>query len=269
MSSSWSVLVLALIGMDDQQPSQPKAPNPPISITVDFQSPEGNRMVSSRKDATAIVVEVDDCAEPEKPRKAGLLAKMAGVCAERLAGYVFDEAKAAVIAKIAEATACDPDADERSKDDDVEVAAAFAHCFCQDLPLQLPKVARPRTNGNPEEPKESWPLTLPSAIRIALDNSEVVRVISYGAQGIPIGGFYPTPLKAGTPASDSRPDPDPNAIVIARLNSDASEWRFKAEIMAEVRSVEQQYWSLAQTHVQLRTADRAVSMARNPQSRAG
>ncbi len=31
--------------------------------------------------------------------------------------------------------------------------------------------------------------------------------------------------------------------------------------MAEVRSVEQQYWSLAQAHVQLRTADRAVGMA--------
>ena len=260
MSLSWSVLVLALIGMDDPQPSQPKAPNPPITISVDFQSPEGDHVASCRRDATAIVVEMGDCAEPKQPRKAGILAKVAGACAERLAGYVFDEAKAAVIAKIAEATACDPDADERSED--AEVTAAFAHCFCQDLPVQLQKVAKPRTVSDPE-PKESWPLTLPDAIRIALDNSEVVRVIAFGAQGVPIGGFEPTALKTGTPASDSRPNPDPkpSPIVIARLNSDASEWRFKAEIMAEVRSVEQQYWSLAQTHVQLWTADRAVGMA--------
>ena len=33
------------------------------------------------------------------------------------------------------------------------------------------------------------------AIRIGLDNSEVVRVIPFGAQGIPIGGFEPTPLE--------------------------------------------------------------------------
>ena len=260
MSLSWSVLVLALIGMDDQQPSQPKAPNPPITITVDFQSLEGEHVASCRKDAAAIVVEMQDCAEPKRPRKAGILAKMAGVCADQLAGYVFDEAKAAVIAKIAEATACDPDAAERSKDDDAEVAAAFAHCFCDDLPVPLPKVAKPRTVSDPE-PKESWPLTLPDAIRIALDNSEVVRVISFGAQGIPVGGFEPTALKAGTPANDSQPNPKSSPILIARLNADASEWRFKAELMAELRSVEQQYWSLAQTHVQLWAADRAVGMA--------
>ncbi len=208
MSSSWSVLVLALIGMDDQQPSQPKAPNPPISITVDFQSPQGNRMVSSRKDATAIVVEVDDCAEPEKPRKAGLLAKMAGVCAERLAGYVFDEAKAAIIAKIAEATACDPDADERSKAMTLNGGGVRA--------LLLPgfAVTAPESRKAPDEQQPGGAegvvaVDTPGAIRIALDNSEVVRVISFGAQGIPIGGFYPTPLKAGTPASDSRPEPMP------------------------------------------------------------
>ncbi len=38
------------------------------------------------------------------------------------------------------------------------------------------------------------------AIRIGLDNSEVVRVIAFGAQGIPIGGFEPTPLNTGAGA---------------------------------------------------------------------
>ena len=51
-------------------------------------------------------------------------------------------------------------------------------------------------------------------------------------------------------------------MVIAPVGADAAIWRFKAEVMAEVRSVEQQYWSLAQAHVQLWAADRAVSMAK-------
>ena len=50
-------------------------------------------------------------------------------------------------------------------------------------------------------------------------------------------------------------------IVIARLNADAAVWRFKAEVMAEVRSIEQQYWSLAQQHVQLWSSERAVELA--------
>ena len=50
-------------------------------------------------------------------------------------------------------------------------------------------------------------------------------------------------------------------IVIARLTADASVWRFKAEVMAEVRSIEQQYWSLAQQHVQLWSSEKAVELA--------
>ena len=43
-------------------------------------------------------------------------------------------------------------------------------------------------------------MTLQEAIRIGLDNSEIVRVIAFGAQGIPIGGFEPTPLNTGASA---------------------------------------------------------------------
>ncbi|QEH37327.1 Outer membrane efflux protein [Aquisphaera giovannonii] len=59
------------------------------------------------------------------------------------------------------------------------------------LPMQLPKVAKPRTTNDPEA-QELWPLTLQEAIRIGLDNAEVIRVINLGAQGIPIEGFEPT-----------------------------------------------------------------------------
>jgi outer membrane protein TolC len=263
------------------------------------------------------------------------------------------------------------------------------------MPMKLPKVAKPRTTNDPEA-AELWPMTLQQAIRIGLDNSEVVRVIAFGAQGIPIGGFEPTPLNngasagvasslgAGTlqtvydpaiaetniasalsrfdtafttsllwgnnttpynngvqggtlsltgtrypvisvndsatfqmglskytatgatlgivhniawsyqnssflvypsayttnlqltltqPLLGSAPLPGqatPNpvgleanraTIVVNRLNADAAVWRFKAEVMAHVRSVEQQYWSLSQAHVQLWASDRAVSLA--------
>ena len=229
-------------------------------------------------------------------------------------------------------------------------------------------------------------MTLQQSIQIGLDNSEIVRVIAFGAQGIPIGGFEPTPLNTGAsagvasslgagtlqsvydpailetqiatalasfdtafttsvlwgsnitpfnngvqggslsltgtkfpivsvndsatwqmglskttetgaqlgivhnvawsyqnssflvwpsayttniqltltqPLLGSAPLPNQAAprpvgleanratIVIQRLNADAAVWRFKAEVMAHVRSVEQQYWNLAQAHVQL------------------
>lgn len=264
------------------------------------------------------------------------------------------------------------------------------------LPLQLPKVAKPRTTGDPEA-EEIWQMTLQEAIRIGLDNSEIVRVIAFGAQGIPIGGFEPTPLNTGAgagiasalgagtlqsvydpaiqetqiaqalsvfdtafvtniawgkntqpfnnavqggtfniggtkvpvisvqdtanfqvglqkrtatgaqlnithnvnwlyqnstflvtpsvyttnlqmainqPLMGSAPMPGQQAgplvgleanrapIVIARINADAAVWRFKADIMAEVRSIEQQYWTLAQQHVQLWSAEKAVELAR-------
>ncbi len=262
------------------------------------------------------------------------------------------------------------------------------------LPSPLPKMSRPRTTNDPEA-KEIWQLTLQDAIRICLDNSEVVRVISFGAQGIPIGGFEPTPLNTGAGAgiasalgsgtlttiydpaiqetqiatalsnfdtnfttqmlwqhsvapfnnaisagtfltgprfpiifnqdqgqfstgiqkrtatgallgvthnisylySNSPTNTTPSAyttnlqlavtqpllgsaplaggaagppvgleanrapIIIARLNADSYVWRFKAEVMASVRSVEQQYWSLAEQHVELWSSETAVELA--------
>jgi RNA polymerase sigma factor (sigma-70 family) len=107
---------------------------------------------------------------------------------------------------------------------------------------------------------ESWPMSLREAVRIALDNSPIVRVIAFGAQGIPIGGFEPGPLRTAT-SGVTHGDPDPAQIVIAPLNADVDPLRFKAELMAEVRSVEQQYWNLSVAHVQLWAAERAVRLA--------
>ncbi len=75
----------------------------------------------------------------------------------------------------------------------------------------------------------------------------------------PLLGSAPLPGQAAGPPVGLEANRAP--IVIARLNADAAVWRFKAEVMAEVRSIEQQYWNLAQAHVQLWSADRAVSLA--------
>jgi hypothetical protein len=126
------------------------------------------------------------------------------------------------------------------------------------LRMKMPRVAKPGNCTDPELP-EPWAMTLQSAILIGLDNSEIVRVLSFGAQGIPIGGVEPIAPKAGSAAQAG--DAGPAPIKIARLNADASPFRFKLEVMAHLRSIEQQYWALAFAHVQLRAVDRAVSLA--------
>ncbi len=259
----------------------------------------------------------------------------------------------------------------------------------ENLSVPLPKMSDPRTTSNPEG-EEMWELTLPETIKIYLDNSEVVRVIALGAQGIPVGGFEPTPLNTGAggalgtgtlttvydPAvqetgiaqalsvfdtslsatifwnknvapfnnaitagtflpgakfpvvftqesantaltlqkrtatgatlstahniiynfSNSPTNVTPSAyttntqfrfsqpllgsapnafngnptpvgleanrapIVVQRLQADVSVWRFKAEIMAGIRSVEQQYWALSQAQVQYWASETAVDL---------
>src|SRR5207302_1420856 len=77
---------------------------------------------------------------------------------------------------------------EPARRDAAEDRAVKTANFTGTSPVQMPRIARPRTTDNPEA-DEIWQLTLQEAIRIGLDNSEVSRVISLGAQGIPVGGF--------------------------------------------------------------------------------
>jgi outer membrane protein TolC len=121
-------------------------------------------------------------------------------------------------------------------------------------PKPAEKSAAPRTMDDPEA-RETWPMTLREAIGIALDNSEIARIIAVGAIGV--GGAASTGTEnARQEYSKGKP------IVVAGLNADASSWRFRAEVMAELRSVERAYWALAQAHVQLWAVDRAASMAK-------
>jgi outer membrane protein TolC len=106
-------------------------------------------------------------------------------------------------------------------------------------------------------------MTLRNATSIALDNSEIVRLIFAGPSGLPIDGCFGPPLPKPEPPIVDGVKVDKSYFVIARRDADASIWRFKADVMALVRSVEQQYWNLAQAHVALRAADRAVNMAKD------
>src|SRR6185312_5304873 len=80
-----------------------------------------------------------------------------------------------------------------------------------------PKAASVEPSGS------AWPLALKDAIRIGLRNSEVIQVIEHG----PVG------------TSSAR-------VEVARRASDIDPQRFKSEVMAQVRAIEQQYWNLAQ-----------------------
>jgi hypothetical protein len=119
----------------------------------------------------------------------------------------------------------------------------------------LTRAEEPRTTNGPE----AWPMTLLSAIMIGLDNSESVRVLSFGAHIAPLGAVEPWSSKAGAAVQIS--DAGPAPIVIVRLNAGASPLRFKTDVMAHVRSIEQQYSALAFMQVQLLATDRAVRLA--------
>ena len=121
-------------------------------------------------------------------------------------------------------------------------------------PMASEEGTAPRTTDDPAA-RETWRMTLREAIGIALDNSQIARVIALGATGV--GGA------ASTGAEDAkRAYSNGKPIVIAGLDPDASSWRFRAEVMVEVRSAERQYWNLSQAHAQLWAADRAVGMAK-------
>jgi RNA polymerase sigma factor (sigma-70 family) len=86
-----------------------------------------------------------------------------------------------------------------------------------------------------EKTGEQCALALDAAIRIGLQNADEVRVISVGGSGTP-STISPRGRRVGIE-------------------------KFKAEVMGRVRSIEQQYWSLAQANVAVGSAVRAVELA--------
>jgi hypothetical protein len=124
----------------------------------------------------------------------------------------------------------------------------------------LPKRAK-ACDGACEDGQQACPLTLKEAIRIGLDNSEVVRVVTFGAAS----GYRATDdeskLPKGSPREPARVEADCAPIVIARLNADTTPWTFKAAVQEHVLSIEQQYWSLSSEYVRRWACGVAVQVA--------
>jgi outer membrane protein TolC len=139
-------------------------------------------------------------------------------------------------------------------------------------PICCPASACSDVKAGEAEGQEVRELTLPDAIRIAMDNCEGVRLVGWGV-GMHEGVYrdYPDPKSCLEAIGGTEANQAP--IIIARINADASLWRFKAEAMALVRSVEQQYWSLVHQRTQLWARERAVELAeealQRPQEQAG
>ncbi len=271
MTLSWSFLTLALLATDGPQPSPPRIPKSPTSIRISV------RPVKADLSEYKIVLsgDVRSASARLNDEFRGRCALVDEICTNLCPEGILDEGTIAASSRWADApVVCQADGAgcpdkavappspmamaKVARRADTLAANTMLAITSPPSPMAMAKGARPGITKDPE-PKETWPLTLRDAICIGLDNCEIVRVIAFGNSGVPVGGTMPTTLKIGAAANGDKAKVEP--IVIARLNADAAVWRIKAELMAHVRSVEQQYWNLAQAHVQLWAADRAVSLA--------
>jgi RNA polymerase sigma factor (sigma-70 family) len=121
----------------------------------------------------------------------------------------------------------------------------------------LVKPPAPAAENVREAAQENWPMSLAEALRIGMDNCAFLRVFAFSAQNLPTGGLAPPP---GDGAGND-PQMRSARITIGPFQPDSSLWQFKAQVMAELRSVEQQYWNLSQAHVQLWSAEQALRLA--------
>jgi hypothetical protein len=208
------MLALALLGGDEPKPSQPQTQSTPFVITIKIGGP-----TAAKAPTSAVAGGVVVCQFAKLSRPAVAAPEPCRTDKRCLAGYMESGLPTITAAQR-----------ENSKPRSKTAASA-------------------RKTKTKAEPEETWPLTLSDAIRIALDNSEIVRVIA-SANQCPAGGSTPT-----------EPEVAPEPIVICRLYADAAIWRFKSEVMAQVRSVEQMYWELAQARAALEAVDQAMGIA--------
>ena len=105
-----------------------------------------------------------------------------------------------------------------------------------------PKVAPVPAPPRSGPAKDEWRLTLREAIRIGVAHCEIVQVVSKSTSAV------------------EGAKPDAVEMTISRSKSDTPDWKFRAELMAHVRSIEQQYWALSQQQIQLWSREKAVKI---------
>lgn len=94
-------------------------------------------------------------------------------------------------------------------------------------------------SNNEATPREKWELTLSEAVRIGLANAENVRILCERVE-----------------------EDDQVYVTIAPREPAVSRWQFKAETMALVHAIEQQYWALSYRRTQLAAEEHVVKTAR-------
>ena len=170
MNLSWSVLALALIGRTGPAAQSAQAPKPFIRGQ--------DRLLRSRVDRERVVSQgVHGDRLPGLRRCEGGLSQArrsgegGGLCAERLVTYLLDEAKDAACARIAEATGCDAKTPSghptRRQDRSAREDRSPRRWRCSS---QSREATDDQRTGSPG----ILAMTLDAAIRIALDNNEVV-----------------------------------------------------------------------------------------------
>jgi hypothetical protein len=120
-------------------------------------------------------------------------------------------------------------------------------------PSETPTAAKSGEPAAAVGAQEAWNLALRDAIRIGLENSELIRVTRQRIQGG--GGFEPTPLNIGIGRAEPAQGVD---IEISMVDRDMSIWKFQSDAMAHIRSIEQQYWALWQQQVALKAREAAI-----------
>ena len=111
----------------------------------------------------------------------------------------------------------------------------------------------PNASANVLPRADSWPLSLREAVLIGLANWDDVQIIEHIID--------PDVRGAGVEGAGSQQGARLSVTIAPGAAMAGDPWHFKAEVMAHVRSIEQQYWSLAQQHVQLGSGERAVELA--------
>jgi RNA polymerase sigma factor (sigma-70 family) len=122
----------------------------------------------------------------------------------------------------------------------------------------LQPLARPDQKVG-ESTKVDWPITLAESLRVAISKTAGVRVLACSAYNLPIEEAIAAASEGRRRDKKSRA----TGMVIAKIDADTSAWRFKTEVMALCRSVEQQYLNLGQALVQRGGAERAAKFGKD------